>query len=127
MKTDVKHHPPEARRTVKDLSVQIEESNKKAKADRQELQLQRPRNSNNFEFPLAVNDYNDVKYMEVVKELEQAKRDLLKLKLGMASVLESKQQAERQISSSVSRARSYSNSLESLRKERGNYPRTSFL
>ncbi|PIA65267.1 hypothetical protein AQUCO_00100621v1 [Aquilegia coerulea] len=52
-----------------------------------------------------------------MRELDSVKRDLSKLKLDMAYLLETKKRVDNETEASTSRMRSYSSSIEGLRKE----------
>ncbi|KAL3844902.1 hypothetical protein ACJIZ3_002305 [Penstemon smallii] len=98
-----------AKKTVKDLTLRIEESNSRAKAQMGDLEMAKRReeewNSENFEC------------MKVLRELETIKRKLSKLKLDMASILEEKRIAEKEMESSLYKTQSLSNSIEALTKK----------
>ncbi|XP_058091419.1 protein PLASTID MOVEMENT IMPAIRED 15 [Magnolia sinica] len=103
--------------TVKDLSQQIEESNAKARARRKELRGLKKREKHEDESAFSVGETSKIQYMEVMRELEAVKQELSKLKLDIASVKEAKTQAEKLTEMSISRARSYSSSMEAIKKE----------
>ena len=94
-----------ARSAAKELALEIEKSNAKAMARKLEL-----RTSRNL-------DVNDQKYSELMRELSSMKQELSRLKLDVASALESKAEAEEIIEASNSRARSYLSSAEEIGKK----------
>ncbi|EYU44610.1 hypothetical protein ABFS82_08G069200 [Erythranthe guttata] len=95
-----------AKKTVKDLTLRIEESNSRAKA-------QGKKRMEEEEEWVDGNSH----CAKVLKELESIKRELSKLKLDMASVLEEKKRAEKDIDSSLSKTELDLNSVEALDKE----------
>lgn len=104
----------DANKRAKHLSSVIEESNSGAKAFTRETEaLRKPRRYR------AVGDHveNNQHYVQVVRELEVLKRELSMLKLDMASVLEEKSQAEKQIETSNDNMLIYTSSAEAIRKE----------
>ncbi|OVA14258.1 WEB family [Macleaya cordata] len=106
-----------ARNKVKDLTLQIEESNLKAKARKQELEILKKSKRSEENSALDVGGSDCYEYAEVLKELESVKQELNKLKLDMANVLQTKLQADKETEAAVSRMRSCSRSIETLRKE----------
>lgn len=103
-----------AKKTVRHLSSVIEESNSMAKAFTRETEaLRKPRRHR------AVGDHveDNQHYVQVVRELEVLKRELSMLKLDMASVLEEKSRAEKQIEASNENMLIYTSSAEAIRKE----------
>ncbi|KAL7141665.1 hypothetical protein ABFS83_08G069200 [Erythranthe nasuta] len=96
-----------AKKTVKDLTLRIEESNSRAKSQGKK------RMEEEEEEWVDGNSH----CAKVLKELESIKRELSKLKLDMASVLEEKKRAEREIDSSLSKRELDLTSVESLDKE----------
>ncbi|XAR51511.1 hypothetical protein NMG60_11006158 [Bertholletia excelsa] len=106
-----------AKKTVKDLTSMIEETNSKAKVQMQELEkLKRPERGGK-ESGLGAGDSENSQYMVVARELEQVKQELSKLKIDVASVLEERNRAEKEIKSASSKMISCSSSAEMLRKE----------
>lgn len=106
----------DASKTVKHLSSVIEESNSVAKAFTRETEaLRKPRRHR----ASAVGDHveDNQHYVQVMRELEALKRELSMLKLEMASVLEGKSQAEKQIEASNENMLIYTSSAEAIRKE----------
>lgn len=101
-----------AKKMVKDLTLRIEESNSRTRAqieDLEKLKMDKRReeewNSGNSQFE------------KVMKEVESIKQELSKLKLDMGSILEEKRRAEKETDSSMSKALSDSSSVEALTKE----------
>ncbi|XP_074583240.1 protein PLASTID MOVEMENT IMPAIRED 2 isoform X2 [Curcuma longa] len=91
------------RNVAKELASKIEESN----ARRSELQS--VSKSERIE--------EELQYSRVMQELDQAKRELSRLKLDVASTLEAKAKAEKEIEASSSKAASYSRSVAELRRK----------
>ncbi|XP_059640328.1 protein PLASTID MOVEMENT IMPAIRED 2 [Cornus florida] len=106
-----------AKMKVRDLTLRIEESSSKAKAQIRDLEkLKKPKRGDG-DLALAVRNVEDYQYAEVMRELEYVKQELSKLKLDMASVLEEKKRAEKESEASSSKLWSYSSSVEALKKE----------
>ncbi|MED6126249.1 hypothetical protein PIB30_076539 [Stylosanthes scabra] len=105
-----------AKKTVKSLSSMIEESSNKAKLQMRDIEtLEKRRKSQNG--ALVANRNENHEYANVMRELECVKRDLFKLKLDVASVLEEKSRAEKEIQESKSKMINSSRTAEVLRKE----------
>ncbi|KAK7271634.1 hypothetical protein RJT34_27697 [Clitoria ternatea] len=68
-------------------------------------------------FGKGISGSDNTEYSQVTSELEYAKRELFKLKLDVASVLEEKARAEKQIEASKSNVISCSRVAQTLRKE----------
>ncbi|PSR87836.1 Protein PLASTID MOVEMENT IMPAIRED 2 like [Actinidia chinensis var. chinensis] len=66
---------------------------------------------------MKVRNLENHQYAEVMRELEHVKKELSKLKLDMASVLEEKNRAEKETEVLSLKISSYSSSAEALRKE----------
>lgn len=101
-----------AKKTVKDLFSMIGESSHKAKAQIRDIASLKKygkanKNDNN----------NNNEYSQVMRELECAKRELFQLKLDMASVLEEKLRAEKEIEASRSNTLLCSRVAQKLMKE----------
>lgn len=101
-----------ARKMAKELKLRIEESNARAKTQKDDLEKMQmskreegKRNKANFECE------------KVMRELEIIKRDLSKLKMDMASVKEERRSAEKELNESVSKRESYWSTAEALNKE----------
>lgn len=106
-----------AKKTVKELTLQLEETKSKAMTQKLELETLKRSERHVDEGAMVVAERENHQYAEVMKELENVKRDLSKLKLDMASLLETKSRYEKETDASTSRIRSYSSSIESLKKE----------
>lgn len=106
-----------AKKTVRDLSLRIEESNLRAKMQTRGVEKLKNPKRRNEEWGLARRNNENNEYLEVMRELEYIKQELSKLKIDMASVLEEKRLAEKETEASSSKLRSYSNSMEVLKKE----------
>ncbi|KAI3871550.1 hypothetical protein MKW92_022498 [Papaver armeniacum] len=107
-----------ARQTVKNLTLQIEESNLKTNAQRRELETLNK--SDKSQENLALDDGKSdsaCKYAEAQEELQSAKQELCKLKLEMAHAMEMKAEANKETDAAISRIRSCSRTIETLRKE----------
>ncbi|KAL6960959.1 hypothetical protein U1Q18_038724 [Sarracenia purpurea var. burkii] len=117
IKTQAESELSIAKKTVTDLISRIKESNSKAKAKMQDLEKLRELERGGEESALAVGNVEDDQYAEVKRELEDVKRELSKLKLDMASVLEEKNRAEKEIIASSLKISSYSSSAQVLKKE----------
>ncbi|CAK7344247.1 unnamed protein product [Dovyalis caffra] len=106
----------EAKGTVKDLALQIEQSNLKVKAqmgdmDRLKKLIERQDKA------LIAGSAERHQYEEVIRELEDVKQELSHLKIEMASVSEEKTQAEKKIASSSLQLSSNMSQVEALRKK----------
>ncbi|KAJ1442564.1 WEB family [Sesbania bispinosa] len=99
-----------ANKTVKILHSMIEESSYKAKDQMLDIT-----SSLNKLGKVSRNDNNE--YSEVMRELEYAKQELFQLKLDVASVLEEKLQAEKEVEESRSNMMSCSRVAQVVRKE----------
>lgn len=105
-----------AGKTVKDLASWIEETNYKANS-RMKYVERLEKSSGIEENVLAERSGESHRYAEVMRELESVKQELSKLKLDMASVLEEKLRAEKEIEASSLKVWSNSSSVDGLRKE----------
>ncbi|KAI3946428.1 hypothetical protein MKX01_017644 [Papaver californicum] len=107
-----------ARQTVKDLTLQIEESNFKTNAQRRELDTLKKSNQSQENLALDVGSKSDSAHMyaEAQKELQSVKQELCKLKLDMAHAMEMKAEANNETDAAISRIRSCSRTIETLRK-----------
>lgn len=105
-----------ARKTVKDLASWIEETNYKANS-RMKYVERLEKSSGIEENVLAERSGESHRYAEVMRELESVKQELSKLKLDMASVLEEKLRAEKEIEASSLKVWYNSSSVDGLRKE----------
>lgn len=106
-----------AQKTMNDLNQQIEESNSTTMARKEEVKGLKELECRHRSWVLAVGEANNPQCMEVMKELDKVKRELSKLKLDMASVLHAKTQAEKQAEVSLSRVRSYTSSMEAIKRK----------
>ncbi|CAI0451016.1 unnamed protein product [Linum tenue] len=117
VKTQADNELSQAKRAVKDLASQIEESNAKVisrNKGMEEAPKPPPAHSSPVEGEAESSGRKSDRYLEVMKELEFVKQELSKLKLGMASVLQEKAQAEKVAASSQSKQQA---EAEVLRKE----------
>lgn len=101
----------DARRAVRELSLKIEESNSRAKGLQRTPKWRQQEESENS----VKND--DVRYEQMMKELENVKEELEKLKLDMARVLKEKRHAERAAKASNSKTSTLSTSIVLMKKE----------
>ncbi|PIM99912.1 hypothetical protein CDL12_27582 [Handroanthus impetiginosus] len=101
-----------AKKTVKELTSSIEESNSRAKEQKWDLEKLKMSKRKEGEW-----ESGDTQCVNVMKELEEIKRELSKLKMDMASVLEEKRRAEKEIDDSQSKTQSYLGSVERLNKD----------
>lgn len=101
-----------AKKMVNDLSLRIQESNARARAQMEELEKLKMGRGEEEE-------WNDVNFEceKVMRELEMIKRDLSKLQMDMASVMEERRRAEKEMNDSMSKRESYLSSAEALDKE----------
>ncbi|KAL4180968.1 hypothetical protein AMTRI_Chr12g235010 [Amborella trichopoda] len=105
-----------AKMATKDLALQIKKSRDNAKSQKLRIHgLSTHENSSTLWETGASNAKNQ--YMEVSRELEGIKEEVRKIKSDMASALETKRIAEKQAQESTEKARAYSSSLHTLRKE----------
>lgn len=95
-----------ARKTVKDLASLIEESNSRMKAKNRSIEP-------------SIEVFSGPKrgYAEVMQELEVVKKELSKLKLDMACVLEEKSRAEKEAEIANLKLKTNSKSVEAIGKE----------
>lgn len=112
VKSQAEHELYYAKKTEKDLSSLIEESSSKSKTQWRDFQKltrsgRREEAGNNESY----------RYSEVMRELEIVKRELSKLKLEMATVMEDKVRAEKEFETSSLKMWSNSSSIEILRKQ----------
>ncbi|XP_059451688.1 protein PLASTID MOVEMENT IMPAIRED 2-like isoform X2 [Corylus avellana] len=105
-----------AKKTVKDLSLLIENPNSKAKPQVRDIEMLK-KSRRREERALAVRNIESYQYADVMRELEFVKQELSKLKLDMAYVLEEKLRAEREIHDSSSKMFSYLSCAQALKKE----------
>ncbi|KAF9664002.1 hypothetical protein SADUNF_Sadunf17G0110700 [Salix dunnii] len=105
-----------AKRTVKELVFQIEKSNLKVKARVRDMERLN-KLSKRQDMALIVGSDESHQYAEVIRELEGVKQELSKLKLEMASVLEEKTRAEKEIATSISKLSYNMSHAETLKKK----------
>ncbi|GER35600.1 hypothetical protein STAS_11889 [Striga asiatica] len=99
-----------AKKTVKDLTRKIEELN--SKGNSQMLVLEKLKMDKTREVERDPGNCE-----QVMKELQSIKRELNRLKLDMASILEEKNRAEKEMETALSKTQSFLNSVEALDKE----------
>ncbi|KAJ9682826.1 hypothetical protein PVL29_018700 [Vitis rotundifolia] len=115
MKIEAESELFNAKKTVRTLSSLVNES--KAKAKMQDLEdIKKPEKREEGRAS-DVGKAENYQHAEVMKELEFMKQELSKLKLDMASVLEEKSRAEKEIEAASSKIWSYGSSANSLKKE----------
>ncbi|KAK4416465.1 protein PLASTID MOVEMENT IMPAIRED 2 [Sesamum alatum] len=101
-----------ARKTVKDLTLRIEESNSRAEEQTRDLEKLKMGGRKEGEC-----ESGNSQCESVMRELEKIKRELSKLKLDMATVMEEKRRAEKETEESLSKSQSYLSSIEELNKK----------
>lgn len=99
----------DAKKAVRELSLKIEETKLRSTG------LQRKPKWRQEEEQEPTNE--DVRYTEVMNELERMKQELSKLKIDMARVLKEKRKAERSSKASSSKTTSLLASMELMKKE----------
>ncbi|RDX87977.1 Protein PLASTID MOVEMENT IMPAIRED 2, partial [Mucuna pruriens] len=99
-----------AKKTVKDLFSMIGESSYKAKAQMQDM-------ASIKSYGKTSSNNDNSEYLQVMRDLECAKRELFQVKLDVAFVLEEKLLAEKKIEASRSNMVSCSRIAQTLRKE----------
>ncbi|KAK4393592.1 protein PLASTID MOVEMENT IMPAIRED 2 [Sesamum angolense] len=109
---EAKSELSDARKTVKDLTLRIEESNSRAEAQMRDVEKLTMGGRKEGEC-----ESGNSQCEKVMRELEKIKRDLSKLKLDMATVLEEKRRAEKETEESLSKSQSYLSSIEALNQE----------
>lgn len=102
---------------MKNLSSMIEESSNKAKARMRDIETLEKKGKNQQHGAMVVSRNESYEYAKVMRELEYIKKELFKLKLDVASVLEEKLRAEKEIKASSSKMIACSSKAEELRKE----------
>ncbi|XP_050229645.1 protein PLASTID MOVEMENT IMPAIRED 2 isoform X2 [Mercurialis annua] len=118
VKTEAESELSEAKSTVKNLASQIEESNSRVKARIRDVETVKKKSSKHEDEALDVESTESHhKYAEMMRELEFVKQELSKLKLDMASVLQEKSLAEKEIERSNSKSTRILNSVDELGKE----------
>ncbi|XP_011035106.1 PREDICTED: protein PLASTID MOVEMENT IMPAIRED 2-like isoform X2 [Populus euphratica] len=106
----------EAKRKVKDLALQIEQSNLKVKARMRDMDMLK-KLIKHEDKALIVGSAESHQYAEVIRELEGVKQELSELKIEMVSVLKEKTRVEKEIASSNSKLSSNMNHGEAIRKK----------
>ncbi|KAI7757548.1 hypothetical protein M8C21_019745 [Ambrosia artemisiifolia] len=101
----------EAKKAVKELSLKIEEANSRSRG------LQRKPRWREEEDTATSKKTEDVRYTEVMNELEQMKHEMHKLKIDMGRVLKEKRNAERAAKASSSKRSNLLASMELMKKE----------
>ncbi|XP_076960728.1 protein PLASTID MOVEMENT IMPAIRED 2-like [Bidens hawaiensis] len=105
-----------ARKTVRDLALKIEESNSRAKSMQQKQQTNLKQHEQQ-EHEVYLKNKEDYQYAQVMKELERIKQELGKLKLDMKRILKGKKQAENSYKVSSSKNSMLSSAVERIKKE----------
>lgn len=105
-----------AKKTMKNLSSMIEESSYKAKAKMKDIETLEKKGKGQHG-AMVVRRNENYEYAQVMRELEYLKKELFKLKLDVASVLQEKSRAEKEIEASSSKMIDCSKKEEVLRKE----------
>ncbi|XP_061338344.1 protein PLASTID MOVEMENT IMPAIRED 2 [Gastrolobium bilobum] len=105
-----------AKKTVKQLSSMIEESSYKATAQIRDIETLEMLGKDQHGTMVAQRNESH-EYAQVMTELECLRKELFELKLDVASVLEEKSRAEKEIEASSSKMLSSSRTAEALRKE----------
>lgn len=105
-----------AKKTVKQLTSLVEESNLRVKAQKQKLE-ELKKTTQKHQGVMNAKTAEDVKYGEVMKQLEIAKEELVKLKLDIASVVEQKRSAEKEVEAFNSSKLVFSLCAERAKKE----------
>ncbi|XP_047152935.1 protein PLASTID MOVEMENT IMPAIRED 2 [Vigna umbellata] len=106
-----------AKKTVKHLSCMIEESSFNAKTQRTDVERLEKREKEQHGAMVVAKRNESYEYEEVMRELEYLKKELFKLKLDVASILEEKSRAEKEIEASNSKMLSGLTTAEELRRE----------
>ncbi|XP_019453112.1 PREDICTED: protein PLASTID MOVEMENT IMPAIRED 2-like [Lupinus angustifolius] len=115
-KADAESELSNAKNRVKDLSSLIDESSYKAKAQMTDVETLDRRGKREYGL-LAEKRNENYEYAGMMKELGYVKKDLLKLKLDVAFVLDEKSRAEKEIEESSSKMIYCSRTAEALIKE----------
>ncbi|OIW17263.1 hypothetical protein TanjilG_22375 [Lupinus angustifolius] len=105
-----------AKKKVTHISSLIDESSYKAKAQMMDIETL-DKNGKHEHGVLGEKMNENYEYARVMKELEYVKKELFRLKLDVASVLDAKSRAEKEIEESSSKVISCSTIAEALRKE----------
>ncbi|KAI3761024.1 hypothetical protein L1987_51429 [Smallanthus sonchifolius] len=102
----------DARKTVRDLALKIEESNSRAKVMRQ-----KPLKWQEQEHEVSLKNKEDHRYAQVVTEMKHITRELDKLKLDMTRVLKEKRHADSAFKASGSKKSTLVSAMERIKKE----------
>lgn len=97
----------DARKTVRDLALKIEEANSRAKRMQQRTPKEQKVSLSN----------EDHRYAQVTEEIEHMKHELGKLKIDMTRVLKKKKNAENAFKSTSSKISTLSSATERIKKE----------
>ncbi|KAK7394176.1 hypothetical protein VNO78_14697 [Psophocarpus tetragonolobus] len=106
-----------AKKTVKHLSCMIEESSYNAETQMRDVERLEKLGKGQHEAMVVAKRNENYEYAQVMRELEYLKKELFKLKLDVASVLEEKSRAGKEIEASKSKMLSCLTTAEVLRKE----------
>ncbi|KAI3669661.1 hypothetical protein L6452_40985 [Arctium lappa] len=105
----------DARKTVRDLALKIEEANSRAKRMQQRTMKQREQEEQQQKVSLM--NKEDRRYAQVTKEIEHIKQELGKMKIDMTHVLKKKKNAENAFISTSSKISTLSSATERIKKE----------
>ncbi|KAH1260724.1 putative lipid phosphate phosphatase 3, chloroplastic [Glycine max] len=106
-----------AKKTAKHLSSMIEESSYKAKTQMIDVESLEKRGKSQHGAIVVAKRNENYEYAQVMRELEYLKKELFKLKLDVASVMDQKSRAEKEIEASNSKMLSCLTTAEELRRE----------
>ncbi|TKY64817.1 PLASTID MOVEMENT IMPAIRED 2 [Spatholobus suberectus] len=106
-----------AKKTVKHLSSMVEESSNKAKTQMRDIERLEKWGKGKHGAMVVAKRNENCEYAQVIRELEYLKKELFKLKLDVACVLEEKSRAEKEVEASNSKMLSCLTTAEVLRKE----------
>ncbi|KAK1433233.1 hypothetical protein QVD17_10142 [Tagetes erecta] len=105
-----------ARKTVQDLALRIEESNSRTKS-MQQTQHKPLNGHGEQEHKGSLKNKEDYQYVQVVKEIERIKHELGELKIDMKHVLKGKKQADNIFKASSSKKEMLLSAIERIKKE----------
>ncbi|KAG4937705.1 hypothetical protein JHK85_052624 [Glycine max] len=106
-----------AKKTANHLSSMIEESNYKAKTQMRDVERLEKWGKGQHGTIVVAKRNENFEYAQVMRELEYLKKELFKLKLDVAYVMEQKSRAEKEIEASNSKMLSCLTTAEELRRE----------
>ncbi|KAG5051240.1 hypothetical protein JHK87_003438 [Glycine soja] len=106
-----------AKKTAEHLSSMIEESSYKAKTQMIDVESLEKRGKSQHGAIVVAKRNENYEYAQVMRELEYLKKELFKLKLDVASVMDQKSRAEKEIEASNSKMLSCLTTAEELRRE----------